>query len=229
MLTFQPAEESGRDSYCVAPDRHPSRFRSTCSSKPRAAISNKPQQVTASNKQQATSNKQRWWWQQQQMDFSRGSRRTRHAAANAAHAAGNANAAPAAGPASGPNPSASPADHGHIHDRLHEALSPHGLLAAPTAVPTAPAAPGRRGAPAAAMVVTPDAPPPPPHRTPDMPVPIGQLRRAPPPNPFRLYRSESPTIIPFFFSCFYLFPNPPLRFIVLCSRSFSCYCGTVPV
>ncbi|KAH6896875.1 anaphase-promoting complex, subunit 10-domain-containing protein [Thelonectria olida] len=92
-------------------------------------------------------------------NIARGSRRARHVAAHAA----NANAHPT------PNPAASPAD----------ALSPHGLLAVP-------AAPGRRGAPSAALV-TPDAPPPPPHRTPDQPV--EQLRRAPPPNPFRLYRT----------------------------------------
>ncbi|KPM38432.1 hypothetical protein AK830_g8140 [Neonectria ditissima] len=92
------------------------------------------------------------------MDFSRGSRRARHVAANA-----NANASANAAAASAE----------------HNALSPPGTAAA--------LAVGGLGAAVSAALVTPDAPPPPLHRTPDQPV--EQLRRAPPPNPFRLYRT----------------------------------------
>ncbi|KAH6997206.1 putative anaphase promoting complex subunit 10 [Ilyonectria destructans] len=97
------------------------------------------------------------------MDFARGSRRARHVAANA-------NATAAAN--SNSNAAATSA--------VHDTLSPPGTAAAPAA--------GRLGG--AAALVTPDAPPPL-HRTPDQPV--EQPRRAPPPNPFRLYRTAQPT------------------------------------
>ncbi|KAH8694685.1 hypothetical protein BGZ61DRAFT_478268 [Ilyonectria robusta] len=100
------------------------------------------------------------------MDFARGSRRARHVAANAnasANVNANANANSTAAANSNSNAAATSA--------VHDTLSP----------------PGAGRPVGAAALVTPDAPPPL-HRTPDQPV--EQPRRAPPPNPFRLYRSK---------------------------------------
>ncbi|KAM5378893.1 hypothetical protein ACJZ2D_004195 [Fusarium nematophilum] len=100
------------------------------------------------------------------MDITRGSRRARHVAA--ARASANATSSPSArhGGAAAPEPVA--------------ASSPAG-----TPGSSARLAPGHGASPAAALV-TPDAPPPL-HRTPDQPS-DQRRRRAPPPNPFRLYR-----------------------------------------
>ncbi|RMJ14780.1 hypothetical protein CDV36_005573 [Fusarium kuroshium] len=99
------------------------------------------------------------------MDITRGSRRARHVAA--AHTTPNAAAAAAAS-------------------------SPQGIIpntSSPAGTPSGPARlPPTQGASPAAALVTPDAPAAL-HRTPDQP-PDRQRRRAPPPNPFRLYRSE---------------------------------------
>ncbi|KAH7146398.1 putative anaphase promoting complex subunit 10 [Dactylonectria macrodidyma] len=103
------------------------------------------------------------------MDFARGSRRARHVAANANATTATTSNATATASA---NAAATGAD--------HDALSPIATAAATAA--------GRLGG--ASALVTPDAPPPL-HRTPDQPV--EQIRRAPPPNPFRLYRTAQPT------------------------------------
>ncbi|RGP75843.1 anaphase-promoting complex subunit 10 [Fusarium sporotrichioides] len=110
------------------------------------------------------------------MDITRGSRRARHVAAT--HANTNANAHPRAhaNAASSPRPAESD---------ITSSPAPHFA-----ATPSGPAARSRpqlsQGAsPAGASMITPDGPPL--HRTPDQP-PDRQRRRAPPQNPFRLYR-----------------------------------------
>ncbi|GKU00659.1 anaphase-promoting complex subunit 10 [Fusarium langsethiae] len=110
------------------------------------------------------------------MDITRGSRRARHVAAT--HANTNANAHPRAhaNAASSPRPGESD---------ITSSPAPHFA-----ATPSGPAARSRpqlsQGAsPAGASMITPDGPPL--HRTPDQP-PDRQRRRAPPQNPFRLYR-----------------------------------------
>ncbi|KAF5016604.1 hypothetical protein F66182_11666 [Fusarium sp. NRRL 66182] len=103
------------------------------------------------------------------MDITRGSRRARHVAA--AHANTNINASSPSGPAAPSDIASSP----------QVAETPSGSS---YRLP-----PGQGASPATAWV-TPDGPPPLLHRTPDQP-PDPRRRRAPPPNPFRLYTTAA--------------------------------------
>ncbi|EMT73208.1 Anaphase-promoting complex subunit 10 [Fusarium odoratissimum] len=113
------------------------------------------------------------------MDITRGSRRARHVAATHANPNSNTNARAQANMASSPRPV--PSD---------TTSSP--VPQVPAATPSGPSTrlhPSQGASPlAAGPMVTPDGPPI--HRTPDQP-PDQRRRRAPPPNPFRLYRTST--------------------------------------
>jgi len=112
------------------------------------------------------------------MDITRGSRRARHVAATHANPNSNTNARAQANMASSPRPV--PSD-----------ITSSPVPQVPAATPSGPSTrlnPSQGASPlAAGPMVTPDGPPI--HRTPDQP-PDQRRRRAPPPNPFRLYRSK---------------------------------------
>ncbi|KAF5676311.1 anaphase-promoting complex subunit 10 [Fusarium heterosporum] len=109
------------------------------------------------------------------MDITRGSRRARHVAATHANANTRANANAASSPGAGTVTS-------------EIASSPVPQFTATPSGPPARLQPSQ-GASPAASIITPDGPPL--HRTPDQP-PDQRRRRAPPPNPFRLYRTNMP-------------------------------------
>ncbi|EXL82955.1 anaphase-promoting complex subunit 10 [Fusarium oxysporum f. sp. conglutinans race 2 54008] len=116
------------------------------------------------------------------MDITRGSRRARHVAATHANPNSNTNARAQANMASSPRPV--PSD-----------ITSSPVPQVPAATPSGPSTrlnPSQGASPlAAGPMVTPDGPPI--HRTPDQP-PDQRRRRAPPPNPFRLYRTaQQPT------------------------------------
>ncbi|KAK6699905.1 hypothetical protein SNK03_012642 [Fusarium graminearum] len=113
------------------------------------------------------------------MDITRGSRRARHVAAS--HANTNANAHPRAhaNAASSPRPAES---------EITSSPAPHFAATPSGPAPGSRLQPSQGASPAGASMITPDGPPL--HRTPDQP-PDRQRRRAPPQNPFRLYRTTT--------------------------------------
>ncbi|PTD08968.1 hypothetical protein HYE67_004710 [Fusarium culmorum] len=119
------------------------------------------------------------------MDITRGSRRARHVAAS--HANTNANAHPRAhaNAASSPRPAES---------EITSSPAPHFAATPSGPAPRSRLQPSQGASPAGASMITPDGPPL--HRTPDQP-PDRQRRRAPPQNPFRLYRTIPLGELPF--------------------------------
>ncbi|KAF4447465.1 Anaphase-promoting complex subunit 10 [Fusarium austroafricanum] len=109
------------------------------------------------------------------MDITRGSRRARHVAAAHGHGQGNNSTNANINTASSPRPVTS-----------EITSSPVPQVAATPSGPSTRLHPSQGASPVVGALVTPDGPPL--HRTPDQP-PDQRRRRAPPPNPFRLYRT----------------------------------------